>query len=167
MDKVRKALTWVWYNKERMVLAVMVAVLCYRVYQVLYPEQADEGTITFSVSNTVKPGDGPPEPGARPPRDIYFDYRSIHIQNPFWYYAASGDAQGSDGPRDIGIDLLGIRDAGQGRLLAQLRTPSITSWYDEGEQFEEYELISIDINENTVDVYSAQLNQTVTLSLEE
>ena len=40
MDKLRKIGLWFWYNKERMVLLVMLVVLAYRVYGVLYPGDA-------------------------------------------------------------------------------------------------------------------------------
>ena len=44
MTKIRKLFAWIWRNKERIVLIIMVAILCQRIYQVMNPEKAKEFT---------------------------------------------------------------------------------------------------------------------------
>lgn len=171
VDKLLKIGNWLWNAKERMVLAAMFCILCYRAYQVFYPPPPpQEKRLDFPRKSLedVDPSFIPPQPRSRIPSDLPGAYAGLYNRNPFWYHARaqSGQQQKEITPKDLGLSLHAIRQVG-GRLRAQLSTMSVKRrWYDEGEKFEEYELQEIDPENNTVVVYAERYARRFTLSIE-
>jgi hypothetical protein len=172
VDKLRKISKWIWLNKERMLLAVMFALLCYRVYVVVYPPPPPQfplvkaPTAHLPESPEERKELGLPEaPPPRPPMDLPGNFSSLYNRNPFWYYSGQKQETGTEvTAENLGIKLLNIREVG-GRWRAQLRTSSTTKWYDEGEQFEEFELQKINPEDKTVVIYAERYAKRFTLSI--
>lgn len=167
-DKIRKIAAWIWNNKERMVLVLMVGFLMYRVYQVFFPppppEEAALRPPAQSLPEDPPPGVSPPRPPVQPPMRLPGDYATIHQRNPFWYFGRQQAGSGSDASTDVQIDVLRIREVNN-QYRAQLRTATTTGWYNEGERFEEFELVSIDPDEDSVTVYAERLGRRITLTV--
>lgn len=171
MDKLRKIGSWFWYNKERMVLIIMVIVLAYRVYGVISPGEPPSWP-AIPIPQTELPETeeerqalGMPGLPPVPPTDgLPGTYTSFYERNPFWYYSGRADDNDNDDidPEDLNITLLKIQDV-SGKPRAQLRTTSTTKWYSEGEQFEEFELVSIDPETESVVIYSERYSRQFTL----
>jgi len=169
VDKLRKAGLWIWMNKERMILLVMVGLLCYRVYAVLNPPEPELDAHLPLPRNpdlaTLEPEVKPPEPPIQPSSGGPGDYANLNRKNPFWYYSTQGDAADEADDACAGISLVGFQQGGT-NWMAQLRTTATTRWYSEGDQFEEFTLLSIDGNAGTVRVYSERVGEECTLELE-
>ena len=171
MDKLQKIGSWIWYNKERMVLAVMVLVLAYRVYQVLNPPPPRQWAM-LAAPRMQLPDDAesrerlglPSVPPPRPPMTLPGDYVSFYERNPFWYYSGTaGQDTGQDvRVEDLNIQLLDIQTGPDGNPRARLRTRT-TAWYSEGDTFEEFEVTRIDPDTNSVVVYSERYGRPFTL----
>jgi len=168
-DKLRKFVRFVWLIKERLVLAVMVVFLCQRVYRVLNPgdpPQQDPLPPPKRTLEDLPPEELPPEPPPVPPIDIPGTYSSLVKRNPFWYYGGQGGQTDDEvSAADLGLALIDIKPLG-GRVRVRLQTRSTTKWYDVGEQFEEFELISADPDLGTVEVFSEQYNRSFILEME-
>ena len=156
-----------------MVLALVVVVLCSRVYEVLNPEDPPPMP-TYSFPQRMPPTDlaelrqlgfpGPPPPPP-PPRRLK-PWTSLRKRNPFWYNPTSGgdeDQKLAGFFRDPGVYLLNITPGKDGVPRAQLQTRSSRKWYDEGEQFEKFELISIDPENEECVIYSEEFKERVTI----
>ncbi len=174
MDRIRKTLEWLWRNKERMVLGVVVAVLCSRVYEVLNPEPPPPPPV-ISFPKPQIPDDSaeleglglPEKPPPPPPPLIPEVWRPLWQRNPFWYNATIGEADKGEDVEDgdPGISVLRIMSLADGRVRAQLQTRSSKKWYDEGEPFEKYELISIDAENEQCEVYSEEHGRSFTIKI--
>jgi len=162
VEKVRKILDRVWNNKERMVLAVMVAILCWHVYKVVYPPKEE------ALAEHRLPSGAVPEkrlPDVPPPvvrQSMQWDM--VFTPNPFWYFSAQKETVSTkEGPKDAGISLLRIRKVGRDKYKAQLRTANTTRWYEEGEGFESFQLLRIDPVAGTCEVRSERLGRVIKL----
>ncbi|HPO16532.1 MAG TPA: hypothetical protein PLI09_24060 [Candidatus Hydrogenedentes bacterium] len=170
MDKLVAIGKWLWLNKERFVLLVVMAVFCYRVYVVLNPPEPP------AVAPPTSPRPGPipdelmpPSPPMPPVRSLPGGYAGLYNNNPFCYYCKAKGPGGDDifDPKKLGITLLAIRKLSDGRVRAQLNTTTVQRrWYNEGEQFEEYELQEIDPENNSVVIYSERYARRFTLTME-
>ena len=170
MDKLQKAGVWLWYNKERMVLIAMLVTLGYRGYQVFSPPPPPNWE-RLQMPKDIFPEDPaeleglnielPGSPPVRPPMDIPGTYVSLYNKNPFWYYSGQqkNESEQTVTAEQLNITLLDIQDAG-GNLRARLRTTSATKWYSENEQFEEFELLRINPDDNTVEISSERSGRT-------
>ena len=169
VDKLRKVGLWFWLNKERMILVVMVCLLGYRVYAVLYPPPPENDAFLAPPSTpdpeTLEPEVKPPEPPPRPRDGGPGDYANLTRKNPFWYYSTQGDTADEEEDACAGISLVGFQQGGD-NWMAQLRTRATTRWYSEGDQFEEFTLLSIDGNGGTVRVYSELVGEECILEEE-
>ncbi len=173
MDKIRKIVDWIWRSKERVVLVIVVLVLCARVMEVV-KKPADRDPfihrppipITDSKDPDVIEMLGLPGDPSRPPgQSIPEVRRALWERNTFWYNAASGAGDANEGEdlRNPGIWLLQIQKLGDDKLRARLATNTIRDWYDEGESFLQYKLISIDAEQQQCVVYSEELRRRLTL----
>jgi len=177
VDKIRKFGRWVWYNKERMVLVTVFVILLYRVYVVMYPPPPP-------VDKVLRPPDAnidlaslppeavPPQPGPKPPGPPPGNYTDLYKRNPF-KYDTSGTDYGDERdrkdvtPADLGLELLAIREV-NGRWRVQLNTRSVKRrWYDDGEQFEEYEVVQISPEDKSAVIYATKYNKRFTLTLKQ
>ena len=171
MDKLRKIGNLIWNHKELMVLVIMVLVLAYRVYGVLSPPPPPDWP-KLSPPKQQLPQEQeyrqelglPSDPPARPLMDMPFVYVAFYERNPFWYH--SGQTQEASSTEvtaaDLNIQLLNIQDVA-GNPKAQLRSARTTKWYSAGEQFEEFELLEIDVATETVVVFSERYDRPFTL----
>jgi hypothetical protein len=166
LDKIRKIGAWLWYAKERMVLVVVVGLLCWQMYQVANPKPPDEMVVV--PPPLPKPPDdwegGPPWPPPGPPRKGPEDWRGLYARNPMWVFAHSpeNDNISDRGEQDPGIRLLKIMEMPDGSVRAWLET-NTREWYLPGDKFESFELLSIDPEAQTCEVFSEKLAQPITL----
>ena len=219
MDKLRKIGDWAWDNKERLVLAILVVFLGYRIYAVLNPTTLEEQAAAEAAAqppadrpDNAEPGLGrlarrngqeppptdrpteaplqltqhvpprpipdptdlpeewtvdegrPPAPPPNPLPPAPVPYQSLVSDNPFTATTTTSDGRPGDERRPE-MRLLAIREWGAtGQYRANILTRT-RGWYEEGEQFETYELVSIDPEAGTVDIYSEQHGQIFTYSL--
>lgn len=159
-----------------MVLAVVVVILCLRVYEVMRPKQPPPPP-NYTYPRTQLPED-PQEladlgfPGAPPLPPIPAAakvWSSLWKRNAFWYnpsVTSTGDEKLQQFLRNPGVRLLNITAGKGGKYRAQLQTSSSRKWYDEGEQFEQFELVSIDPEKQECVVYSIEFQQPVPLKKE-
>jgi len=171
MDKLRKAGLMLWNYKELMVLVVMLLILIYRVYSVLTYTSATDWKRTMPPKAQL-PEEAeyrqemglPGTPPQRPPMDMPAVYVGFYERNPFWYYSGQTTQESNTDvtAEDLNIELLDIQDAG-GKARARLRTSRTTKWYSANEQFEEFELTQINVEEQTVVVFSERYDKPFTL----
>jgi len=164
MDKLRKIAKLFWYNKERLLLAALVCVLGWRVYDVFNPSE------TATVELPHLPPQRPtaddissaaiPAPIAKRVEDNSF--ASIYKRNPFWYYSGQVKVETpSEEDRTPSISLL---DIGNDRV--RLQVGNNKKWCMKGAEFEGYKVRNIDSAAQTCEVYSAQSGRTETLRVE-
>lgn len=166
MDKLRKIGLLLWQNKERMVLVLLVAILAYRVYRVM--------TETYEIPDPPRLGAAPvKEPGSEDtanaalpaPETSSENYQSLSERNPFWYYGTRTEgASAQDVTEEDDILLLDIQPRPGGRYAARIQTRGV-KWYQEGEEFESYQVLKIDPEARTVEVYSGKSGTTLTLTM--
>jgi hypothetical protein len=167
----RKIGTIIWNNKERLVLVIMVGVLCYRVYEVINPPPPVEIPVVPQPRNVIPNDwkDAPPVPTPIPTVDQQPPTRELVSRNPF-STLSGGQGVGSTvgGEDDIGLQLLGIKPWSGGTFRAQVITKGGKKQYvSEGEEFEEFRIISIDKDAGTVRVFSEKSKKSTTLKLKE
>lgn len=168
MDKIRKTFQWLWFAKERIVLVAMLFLLGVRIHSIFNPEAGEDPIASFGPPRTELQEDVD-RPGI-PPRtatsDIKGDWASVVRQPPFIY----DDREGSGGPRTpdpsaaLGLKLIMIQTT-RGITKAFIETPNgARKWYEEGESFEKYQLLRIDAENNTCDLYDDSEAREVTIS---
>jgi hypothetical protein len=171
MNKLQKIGAWIWNNKERMVLAVMLAVFAYRFYQIWDPPPPQNWERLRSPMQELPEEPEarqelglPSNPGPKPPMNLPGDYVSFYERNPFWYYSGQMQQNQNQEVRaeDLGIELIDIQDV-QGKPRARLKTSRTNKWYSEAEQFEEFEVQQIDPEASTVVVFSERHSKSFTL----
>jgi hypothetical protein len=173
-DKLVKAGTWLWYSKELLVMLIMIGVLVYRVYGVFspppppkWPPLTQPKTELPTTPEEMEAMALPGNPQPRPPLDVPSpgSYSTLYARNPFWYHSGKQkqDEKKEITAADLNIQLLDIQDTG-GKLRARLRTKVTTKWYSENEQFEEFQLLSIDSASQKVEIYSTRYGRNFTLS---
>ena len=139
-------------------LVVLIGFLGYNVYQIFEPKPIEVPDFIASKETPVPP----PPPGISV--DAKGDYNNLVARNPFSYWSdAKLSGSGELRAEDIGVELLSIRDLGDGKLRAQLRTRSAKKWYDQGESFEVFRLEEINQAEDAVVVYSVEHAKSVTI----
>lgn len=171
MEKLRKIGLMLWNYKELMVLVVMLLILVYRVYGVLTYTVAADWTRPMPPKQQL-PEEAeyrqemglPSNPPQRPSMDMPAVYVSFYERNPFWYHSgqAKQETDTAVTAEDLNIELLDIQEVG-GKARARLRTSRTTRWYDANEQFEEFELTEINVEENRVVVFSERYDRPFTL----
>jgi len=171
MGKLQKIGTFIWNYKELMVLVVMILALAYRVYGVLTPPPPADWPRLMPPKQQL-PEDPeqrqqiglPGSPPARPLMDMPAVYVDFYERNPFWYHSGQTKDESSKEvtAEDLNIQLLDIQDVG-GNPRARLRSARTTAWYSAGEQFEEFELLEIDPELQTVVVFSERYDRPFTL----
>lgn len=165
MEKIRYFGNWVWLNKERMVLVVMIVVLCYQVWKVASPSK-DNNLIGARhpnpSSNAVDMVEQIPEPPKMPPIERPV---SLYRKNPFWYYGSQRSSGQGTTETEIRLRLVNIQGSGDSARV-KLDDGSAEHWYSIGEPFQSYEVISVDAAEGTCVVYSEEYSKQLTLKLE-
>jgi len=159
-----------WHSKERVVLVVLILVLCYQVYRIVIPEEVKyDQPIPPKRPNleTLDPSVKPQMDFRQAARPALGNYALIYRRNPFWGHSGGGEANTSEAvtPESLGISLLDIKEIG-GRVRARLMT-STSKWYDVGEQFEQFQLESIDVENGEVVVFVEKINQYITVTMKQ
>lgn len=171
MDKLQKLGAWLWRNKERMVLIVMLAVLAYRVYGIFNPPPEEawarlpQPKLELPTEHDERQELGLPNlPALSAPSGLPGVYTSLYERNPFWYYSGQKTSSASEqvSAADLNIELVDIQNV-RGKPRARLKTSRTTKWYSENEQFEEFEVTSIDAENQSVVVYSQRYSKSFTL----
>ncbi|HEO72490.1 MAG TPA: hypothetical protein ENN80_14620 [Candidatus Hydrogenedentes bacterium] len=148
-------------------MAVLVVVLGKRVWEVLNPQEPppppqyrypDTQIEAVDYERIGFPG-APPFPPPPPPERIW---RPLWEKNPFWYNPGLGAAR-ENRTKDIGVSLLRIVVSPDGTARAQLRVTNSTGWYEEGQEFEAFELVSIDPTSDECVIFSYELGERITL----
>lgn len=169
MNAIRKIGAWLWNSKERMVLAVMVVVLCYRVYQVVNPPLDDENQPVFTPPSNdpkgiVPPPPPPPVPFAPPTENWSLIWRRSSWQ---WQPRTDRRDQNAEAELSINLELLDIMELPNGRVRAQIKSVAGSGkWYDEGDPFESYTLISIDPDTNSCVIFAEVISRNIELFIE-
>jgi hypothetical protein len=184
-SKIRKVGVWVWNQKEKMFLAALLLVLCFRAWVVLFnpPDVSAIGASPTPAPPAAakppagKPGavpakltaDNVPDPPARPVQERPEDFRPLVRQNPFTIYGVmmgGTKSQGSD-EETIDVTLNSIVKWGDGTYRAELTTKvsGKSKRYKEGEVFENYKLMTIDPKNKSVTIYSSAHDKTFELKL--
>jgi hypothetical protein len=164
VDKVRKLAEAFWYNKERIVLGVMVCILLWHVYTIIYPPPEPE-LKTFvvpraeNIADAVKDIAPPPEP---PDERPVAQWEGIYTPNPFWALSAQSSTTSRTASAPADISLIQIQEGRPGKWRARLKT-NVMGWYDEGDSFESFQLIKINPENNSVEVRSDRLGKVLTL----
>ena len=171
MDKLRKIGALLWNYKELMVLVVMLLVLVYRVYSVLVPPPPSDW-VRLVAPKSQLPQDQqdrqeiglPSNPPTRPLMDMPAVYVNFYERNPFWYHSGQARVETSERvtAEDLNVQLLDVQDAG-GKPRARLQSARTTAWYSAGEQFEEFELLEIDSDTESVKIFSERYDRPFTL----
>lgn len=164
MDKIRKLADIIWYNKERIVLGVMVCILLWHVYGIFNPPPEVETKKLVPPSETnipkvlseIAPTPEPPE--ERP----IAQWEGIYTPNPFWALSAQSPVMSRAASAPADISLIQIQEGRGGKWRARLKT-NVTAWYDEGASFESFQLIKIHPESNSVEVRSDRLGKVLTL----
>jgi len=167
VDKIHKLGVLLWQYKERIVLLVVVGVLCYRVYTAINPPEPPAPTphrLPEVVENDAEIL--PPAPGVPPRTLIPVDRKELAKRNPFWYHAGGG-GNTTDAPPKVDLELRRIQSAPGGGHRAGIRANGRTGYYGEGDVIDgQYELVSIDPENETVTVRADQFEEPIVLRRE-
>ncbi len=149
-----------------MVLAGLVLVLIYQVYKVKFAAtEVAEDTVQFVPPRGTVPASDvelPPPPPADPDRP---DTKRLVRSNPFSANGlGGGPGQGEDSAKPD-LELLRIMPWTGGTYVAEIRTQTARpKRYGVGDQFESYQIISIDPNANEVVIYSEEHRRNFTFT---
>ncbi|MFP6580939.1 MAG: hypothetical protein VCD00_00115 [Candidatus Hydrogenedentota bacterium] len=167
MNKIRKIAGWCWETKERIVLAVMVILLGYRVYSLVYtPENNDPNRMPIKPGDQYQ-GDVLTPPLIPPPYDM--DPVTRLIRNPPFNYTTPRGGTDTRGPgaEDAGeIRVLRIVEGADGRYKARITTGASKKLILEGEKFESYQLMTIDPDTGCCEIYSEILSKLIEVCIE-
>jgi hypothetical protein len=164
---LQKTGVWIWTQKEKMVLVILLCVFGFRVYQVVSgpPPAPPEDKTTRQA-----PEDDPELPGPRKARAPKVNYQSLVQRNPFSVYGVSlGGPDSRDGEERIDLTLVRIvpwHDGSHRAEMVSSRDPRARR-YEEGEPFEGYRVETIDPVANTVTVYSSEHERSFTLEAQQ
>lgn len=163
MAKISEIIRWLWAIKERIVLAVVLACLGYRIYIIIYPGDIIDKPPIDKPSDRLEGIDVPPLP-ERPKEQESVSWNSIHYNSPFWYRApgTTNTNVKDGGDSEAQIKLLQILDTPTGSTV-QLSAGASRTWCREGSQFQKYEVVSIDLASGTCEVRSERLGKVITL----
>ena len=159
-----------WNSKERLILAFMVIILCYRVYMVVTPQDMDntiKPLLPPKIDITIEEIDGldPPPPLPRVVMDV--NWRPLW-RDPLWVWNPQRNPGGPDvlEPGEERIQLLNIQVSGE-RLMARIQVGQDKHWYREGDSFFSFKLLRIDKDNECCDVFSEARNKPIDICIDE
>lgn len=165
MEKLRKFGIWVWDNKERAVLILVCLGLVYSVFRMINPPSPSDVTIPPAprAAGTVEV----PEPRMAPPEEDRPAYRRDEVlaRNPFWANPradrgeAPAEGRTQRAERDP-ITLERIMEMGDGSYRARLTMGRERGLVAEGDTFQGYQLLRIDGNGRTVELYNSDTGRS-------
>ena len=159
---LRKAGVWIWNQKEKMVLLVLVGVLCFRVYVVYTGPVA----LPEPPTKIAKAAEDLTLPSARPALPRPVEFQGLVQRNPFTIFGMSSEkTDTSAGPERIDLTLERIVPWNDGSYRAEILSAidGRKRRYEQGESFLDYRVVSIEPDTNTVVVYSSALDKNFTL----
>ena len=167
MENLRKFGIACWESKERVVLAIVVLVLGFRVYLLINP--VPDKTLKLykdpSLVTTVDPEPPPPPKPTPSPlpvtpllRTPIFDYKRPSARDSKTDFNLTEE--------DEKLKLLRIIDDGRGGHKAQISTGASRKLLAEGASFESYTVMNIDYDTECVTIYSEKSNQQFELCLD-
>jgi hypothetical protein len=162
VNNLRKVGAWLWDNKERMVLAVLFVVLCYRVYWVVYPPPV-ESARQFPAPGT-QPPEGVPQPPAIPLPPVEPATDALVERNPFSVH--DGAPPAAEQEPQIDLELVRTMRTGPNSARAQLIVDRQRTWVTEGEEVGGYRVERIDPDGDEVVVRSQREGRRFTLRVE-
>jgi hypothetical protein len=173
-DKLRKIGRFIWNNKERLILAGLLAYLVYRVYLVLQAVP-EEQVLIHPVHNAIperimaeleESGDLPPVPPPPAPAPYpYGQYASLVRTNPFYMHATTAAAGGGQETQQWDVAVLDVQEPIPGKRRARIRHGTSTAWYDEGDSFVAYELTAVDMEARTATIFSTEHRRSRTFEV--
>ena len=174
MEKVRKYIAWMWTTKERLVLAVVVCILSYRVFIMFNPRENMDETkaIPRPPQRTIDESEIDDIPGnpPQPPKDeLPENWNNLPRREPFVFVLPTGSGgQDESNDQTDELKLLDIQDLGNNRYRARIQTGSGRArYYPEGQKFQSYELISIDPDTGCCVVFSESASREIEICLED
>lgn len=167
MDYLYKFGMWLWRNKERIVLVVLVLFLCARTYRVVMGA-APQPVKPHPPVRSELPEDwneAPPRPPAppaipKPPKE------ALIRSNMFTVYGRPVEEGRTE---EVTADSIGVKlirivpwkgNEYRAELLTKGRRPKR---YSEGEQFENFRLVRIDPTNNSVEIWAEQYGRSFVL----
>ena len=169
VDKARKIAIWLWENKERAVLGVMVVFLGYRLFLMINPPEPPPppSPVRPSPSGEV----AVPEPELTPPRPDRpsYDRDALVNRNPFWTNPYGRDVTAQrrrEEPEEapaVEISLDRITEMPDGSYRARLSRGRSRSTVQEGETFAGYQVLSIDGEDGSVELYHEETRDILRL----
>lgn len=162
MNKLRKILRWVWLNKERMVLIVVVLYLGYRVYIVAFPPPIEFEQVPQIPGQELPVAEGPGEAPFPPPPRMSVDRTALIGRNMFVYRPGTeiGEVRKADE-----LKLLRLIEYEPGKFRARIKTRATEKWYSVGDPFEDYELLNIDGEIQCVEIWSTETSEALTICI--
>lgn len=166
MAFLRKIGERLWNIKERLVLAAMVIILCYRVYIVANPQPFDSANIPRQPNKTAD-GVGPEPPPPPPDALIVQDWRPLWRNSLMKWDTRGGGPGDSEDEASANLSLERIMILPNGRKRAQIRSRGGSArWYDEGDSFESFRLQSIDADTECCVLFSEADNRPIEICKE-
>lgn len=173
-DKLRKIGRFIWYNKERLILAALLVYLAYQVYLVLQATPEEQVTV-YPVRSTIPPnvlqeleqsGDLPtfPPPPAPAPYP-YGQYASLVRTNPFYMHATAAATGSGAQTEQWDVAVLDVQEPIPGKRRARIRHGTSVAWYDEGDSFVAYELTAVDVAARTATIFSTEHRRSRTFEV--
>ena len=165
MDKLRKIGEWLWKIKEKIVLCALVIVLCVRVYGVAVKSPPVMPDYRMPKARWEPPEGAMPPSWPDPPDRP--DTTKLQENNPFTTRSLRRDSDDMN-VQDTrpNLTVLKIQQTPKGPRV-EIRTQTVRpKWYEEGEPFESFEIIRIDVENLTVDIYSEEHRNTFTVKVE-
>ncbi len=146
----------------------MVAILVFRVYQVLNPPPITTGP-NFSPAGPNPPEGGPGVPPSPPPPELTDDWSRLWRRNIWTWLPETGNrttGENQNGPEQLDISLVDLKEV-NGTWRARIKTASRTSWYQVDEPFEQYTLMEIDSAGGCVTIFSDRAQRNLKLCKEQ
>lgn len=108
-----------------------------------------------------RPPEAPPEvPPSKPPRDP-----GVFIQNDPFDWREKDRAGGPEAAALGTLRLLNMQGTGDS-VLIQIETETSKKWYKVGDAFESYELLSVDVEAGTAEVFDESINRARIIEME-
>ncbi len=149
-------------------LIIMIGILVYRGYVIFNPPPEPPMPPyrnPIADPQAVDAGQRPPVVQPRPPMDVPQTYTELQNRNPFRYNERAGDQAPVDQAEELGITVLSIRE-GAGQWRARIRSGNRTGWYAVNDSTDNFEVLEINPEDETVVIMSTRFDRTFTLSPE-
>ncbi len=156
MNFLRKIGKWCWDKKERMILVLMLAFLGYRIYTVINIAESDTSMTFRSPSTNPDNVQGYGEPPRMLKSTDTADIAPLVRRSPFIYESPGKSSGGNEtlNDEDSRLQVIRILERSDGNHKAQISTGGKKTLLSEGDQFESYQLVSINIEDQSCIIYS-------------